>query len=82
MKCPKCNSENTLNYYIKPDGEHLVLYFYRCNECIEVWEIKRCTNYEEKKCQNSPNCNGWEGYGCTGDLNLEGTSGYSIYERT
>jgi len=40
MKCKYCDSENTLNYYIKPDGDNITIEYWRCNDCIECWHIK------------------------------------------
>lgn len=39
----KCNSENIINYYSKPDGEYWINYF-RCNDCLECWYTKKEKN--------------------------------------
>jgi hypothetical protein len=40
VECDKCKSKDLINYYTKPDGEFIIEYW-RCNSCLEIFEIKR-----------------------------------------
>jgi hypothetical protein len=40
MKCPKCHKTKVTNYYSKPDGDDVIIYFWRCDKCSDIWSTK------------------------------------------